>query len=72
MMRGVKTILTQGLQKYTEHAFGWSKGGNRWIGVHLSAQYKDPFFVLQMGYSIERLRTTVVWKEQQWVMVEYC
>jgi hypothetical protein len=72
MIRGVKAIPTPGLQNYAEHAFGWSKEGNRWIGVHLSARYHDPFFIPQIGHSIEWLRTTVIKKEQQWVMVEYC
>eukprot|EP00435_Cladocopium_sp_Y103_P032112 s1247_g8.t1 len=72
MVRALKAELTPGLQNYADHAFGWNKEGERWIGVHLSAHYQNPLFIPNVDYGIEWFRTTVIKKDQQWIMVEYC
>ena len=72
VIRAVRAELSHGLAGFVSQAFGWNKEGNRWIGVHLSAQYQNPLFVPNIDYTVEWYRTTLIKKDGVWVMVEYC
>eukprot|EP00435_Cladocopium_sp_Y103_P031972 s1934_g8.t1 len=71
-IRALKADLSDGLQGYVDNTFGWNKEGNRWIGVHLSAQHQNPLFVPNIDYTVEWFRTTLIKKDQAWLMVEFC
>ena len=71
-VRALKADLTPGLQAYVDHAFGWSKEGERWVGIHLSSKYQNPLFIPNLDYNIEWFRTTLIKKDQTWIMVEFC
>ena len=71
-VRAVRAELTPGLQRYINSAFGWNKEGDRWVGIHLSAHHQDPLFVPNIDYTVDWHRTTLVKKDQGWMMVEFC
>ena len=72
VVRSLKAELTDGLKGYVEQAFGWHKDGSRWVGVHLSDRYQDPIYIGGIDHSVEWLRTTLIKKDQTWLMLEYC
>eukprot|EP00435_Cladocopium_sp_Y103_P061999 s1031_g23.t1 len=71
-IRALKAEPTPGLQGYIDNAFGWNKERDRWVGIHLSTQCQNPLFVPNIDYTIEWHRTTLIKKDQSWVMVEFC
>ena len=71
-VRAVQVELTEGLQNYVDNAFGWSREGSRWIGVHLSNTYQDPVYIPGLDVQVDWLRTILIKKDGKWIMVEYC
>lgn len=71
-VRSMKAVFTSGLQGYVDTGFGWNREGARWIGVHLSNKYQDPIYITGIDMEVEWHRATVIKKDNEWLMVEYC
>ena len=72
VVRAMEAKLSTGLNGFVEEAFGWSKEGSRWVGVHLSSSYQNPIYVANLDPNIEWMRTTLIRQNDKWLMVEYC
>ena len=71
-VRTLQVQLLPGVENYANNALGWEKEGSRWIGVYVSTQYQNPLFIPGIDYTVEWMTTTLIKKDQSWIMVEYC